>query len=110
MSEIIWTKHALKRNKERKINQKWIEKTIKYPDNYSRIEGEKIESNKNFGNHTVTVITKRTESGNNLILSAWINPPVKGTKDYKKEKYYKSLKNSSGYKKLLIILKNHLGF
>lgn len=110
MSNFIWTKHALERNKERQITQSWIEATVNNPDYCSNIEGGKIKSIKKFGTHEVTAITTKSDSGKYLILSAWINPPIPGTKDFKKENYYKNMKNSSGIKKILLIIKNQLGF
>jgi len=109
MSDIIWTKHALERNRERQITQNWIEKTVNHPDEYSIIENGKIKSNKNFGQHTVTVITTKADSGKYLILSAWVNPPIPGTKDYKKENYKKKARNSSGVKKIWLTLLGQLG-
>ncbi len=109
MSDIIWTNHALKRNKERQITQAWIEKTINHPDEFSTIEGGKTKSNKIFGSYTVTVITTKSDSGKYLILSAWVNPPIPGTKDYKKENYKKNARNSSGFKKIWLILLGQLG-
>lgn len=110
MSDIIWTKHAAERNKERQITQDWIEKTINNPDDFSEIEGGKIKSNKNFGQHTVTVITTKADSGKYLILSAWINPPVPGTADFKKENQRRKIKSSSGIKKIWLTLLSQLGF
>ena len=110
MSSIIWTKHAEERNKERQITQNWIESTINNPDDFSEIEGGRIKSNKNFGKHTVTVITAKTDSGKYLILSAWANPPMPGTSDHKNSTYYKIIKKSSGFKKFWITLRSQLGF
>lgn len=110
MSDIIWTKHAQARNQERQITQDWIEKTINNPDDFSEIEGGKIKSNKNFGLHTVTVITTKANSGKYLILSAWVNPPIPGTKDFKKESQKRKIRNSSGIKKIWLTLLGQLGF
>jgi hypothetical protein len=110
MGSIVWTKHALERNKERQITESWIEGTVNNPDDYSEIEGGKIKSQKKFGNHTVTVITARADSGKYLILSAWVNPPMPGTQDYRKESFQKSMKKSGGLGKFIHTLKNQLGF
>jgi hypothetical protein len=110
MSNIIWTKHAQERNKGRQITVNWIESSVNHPDSYSEIEGGKLKSFKNFGKHNVTVITTKTDEGKYLILSAWVNPPIIGTDDYKKEKLYKNLKKASSFKKLWLTLKAQLGF
>lgn len=110
MSNIIWTTHAFERNKQRQITEKWIEATVNHPDNFSVIERGKTKSNKNFGKHTVSVITTKADSGKYLILSAWVNPPIIGTSDYKKKKYYKDSKKASGAKRLLMTMLNQLGF
>jgi hypothetical protein len=110
MNNIVWTKHAEERNKQRQITQGWIEATINNPDNFSEIEGGKIKCIKNFEKHTVTVITTKSDSGKYLILSAWVNPPILGTSDYKKENYNKNIKKVTGVKKIWITLLNQLGF
>lgn len=110
MSNIIWTKHASERNNERQITQNWIESTINNPDNYSNIEGGKIKSQKRFGQHTVTVITAKADSGKYLVLSSWVNPPISGTADFKKERYENSIKKSSGLKRFFQTFLNQLGF
>ncbi len=109
MSNFIWTKHAEERNKERQITSDWIGSTINNPDNYSEIEGGKIKCVKNFGKHTVTVITSKTDSGKYLVLSAWVNPPISGTSDQKKENYYKKNKKSGPLGKFWITFRNQLG-
>lgn len=110
MSDIIWTKHALERNQQRQITGSWIETTVNHPDSWSDIGGGKIKSTKVFGKHTVTTITTKADSGKYLILSAWVNPPVVGSTDYKKESFKNEMKKASGIKKFFITLKNQLGF
>lgn len=110
MSNIVWTKHAEERNKDRQITYDWVESTINQPDNFSEIEGGKIKCVKDFGKHTVTVIATKTDNGKYLVLSSWINPPVSGTNDYRQKKHNKNLKKSSPLKKILLTLKNQLGF
>lgn len=109
MSSIIWTKHAEERNRERQISQNWIESTVNNPDDFSEIEGGKIKSNKNFGNHTVSVITTKANSGRYLILSAWANPPITGTEDYKKENYRKKMKKANPLKKFWLTFIKQIG-
>jgi hypothetical protein len=110
MSNIVWTKHAEERNKERQITKNWIEATINHPDNFSDIEGGRIKCIKNFGKHMVTVITTKTNDGKYLVLSSWINPPITGTPDHKKRDYNEKMRRSSLIKKFWITLKNQLGF
>lgn len=110
MSNIVWTNHALERNKDRQITQSWIEQTINNPESYSELGGNKTESKKRFGHQTVTVVTAKTDSGQYLILSAWINPPNVGTNDFKKQSYNQQMKKASNLKKLFITFKSQLGF
>ena len=100
MTRIIWTNHALERNKERKITTSWVEKTVRDADSVANMEEGKIKSIKNFGKQTVSVVTAKTDSGENLILSAWIDPPNYGTTDYNKK---------SGLKNFWVTLKNQIG-
>lgn len=109
MTKVIWTKHATERNKERQITQSWIEQTIYDPEISNQVEDGKMESKKKFGNQTVSVITKEVENSNKLILSAWIDPPIFGTKDYKNKDRARQMKKASTLRKFLLTFLSQIG-
>jgi hypothetical protein len=79
---IIWTNHALTRLKDRKISQHMAYKTIALPD--SKKKGKKngsYEFTRAEGDHKITVVAKRTDKNQWLIVSIWIDPPLKGSID-----------------------------
>ncbi len=109
MSRIVWTNHALKRNKERKISTSWVEQTINNPDNFSTIEEGRTKSWKKFNKHTVSVIYTKTKEGQYLVLSSWINFPNYGTADYKNKSYNKQMKKAGAIKKFWLTFLKQLG-
>lgn len=110
MSKIIWTNHARERNKQRDISEDYIHKTINNYDQNINSGDNKYTFKKRFNHQTVTVITKYTEHGEYLILSAWIDPPNFGTMDYKKNKNYRDMKKAGIIKKIWITLRSQMGF
>jgi hypothetical protein len=107
---IIWTNHAIARQGQRGLSQDLAWQAYKYPDR--TIPGKNpgtTEYQKSFGASLVTVIAKKNEEGNWIVLSNWIDPPLPGTQDFKKQQDYKKLRNSSGLMKILLIIKKQLG-
>lgn len=109
MSDIIWTKHAKERNKERKITENWVEQTINSPDKTKFQDDGKTEYRKRFGDQIVTVVATKSREGRYLILSTWINPPAFGTSDYKKDNYNKEMKKAGVIKKFWLTFVSQLG-
>lgn len=109
MSDILWTKHARVRNKERQITQSWVETTINAPDTTANLEDGKVEYKKKFKNQTVAIVCKKSGEGKYLVLSSWINPPNYGTQDFKNRFYKKQLKNAGGFKKFWLTLLHQIG-
>ena len=106
---IIWTKHAIERNRERQVTVSWVESTINSPDqNFSEEDG-KIKYTKAFGKQTVSVITAKGSNGEYLVISAWIDPPNPGTADYKREEYEKQIKKAGTIRKFLITFLHQIG-
>jgi hypothetical protein len=84
---VIWTNHALKRLKDRKFSQHLAWKTIIFPDKKQRGKNNgSYEFTKNFGHRTVTVVANKTRENEWLVVSTWIDPPLKGSIDLKKQK------------------------
>ena len=87
---VIWTNHALERLEQRKISREDAIRAFNYPDKFK--DGKKSgtkECIKKIGDKTVTLIVKENEHYEWVCLSAWIDPPLPGTKDaIKREKYH----------------------
>jgi len=107
---IIWTNHALERLGQRGLSQDLAWQTYKHPD--KKLTGKNpgtTEYQKSFGNSLVTVIAKPNDDGSWIVLSNWIDPPLFGTEDYKKQQDYKKYKKSSGLMRILLVIKKQLG-
>ena len=101
---IIWTNHALERLGQRGLSQEIAWQTIRYAErsNPSQNGGTKFE--RRFDKSTVTVIAKKNERGEWIVLSNWIDPPLYGTEDHKNREAYKQYKKASGIKKFFLAL------
>ena len=99
ISDVVFTNHAIERMKQRGISGDWVWQAVKKADKtIAGKEKHTTESIKQFGEHTVTAITKKNDLGEWVVLSAWMDPPIQGTIDYfKKQKYNKSLKKAQEY-------------
>lgn len=109
MQKIIFTNHAKKRLKDRKISQSQIYQTISSPDSKINNEDGSIEVTREYGNQKVHAVIKENKKGEIIILSCWINPPNLGSMDFKKKQYSKKLKKSSGIKKFWYTFLNQVG-
>lgn len=108
---IIFTTHALQRLRERGVTQEQVWHIIKHPEN--RIAGKNpgtTEYQKIVGNSIISVITKFTDKGENLVVSVIVEPPLPGTFAAKQKKYYHEYKNAPWWKKFLLVAKKQLGF
>lgn len=122
INDIVFTNHAIERLKERGISGDLAWQTVKHPDkSYPGKEKSTTEFVKIFNTHEVTAICKKNNIGEWVILSAWIDPPLQGTKDFaKREKYLRTLdrnksldkkmKSSGFWGKLWITMRKQLGF
>ena len=107
---LIWTNHALERLSQRGLSQSMAWETFKYPD--KSFDGKKAgttEFQKKFGISLATIVAAQNEKKEWIILSCWIDPPLKGYIDSKKSTEYKNYHKASGFKKFLLILKRQLG-
>jgi hypothetical protein len=101
MSVIIFTKHALQRLDERWFPKAQVEDTIQKPDSVTAGKANgTLEYRKQFEKSKITVIVGKGTKGEDVILSCWIDPPVYGTKDYKKKERYKKYQKASFWGKV----------
>lgn len=77
-SQIILTKHAISRGKQRYVTQNRIEQTLMYPENSFLIEEEKTKFIRNIDGRQFQVIATYLPKENKwLVISVW----VKGEED-----------------------------
>lgn len=107
---IIWTNHALQRLKNRGLSQQDAYKTFKNPDR--KTVGKQLgttEFQKEMYSSEITVIAKKNERNQWLILSAWVEPPIPGSIDAKRKEEYEKYKKMGFWEKTLFVLKRQLG-
>ena len=107
---VIWTNHALERLGQRGLSQQMAWQTFSSPDSSEKGKNPgTTESRKRFGKSTVTIISKKNERNEWLILSCWIDPPLPGTEDFKKREAYFKHKKASFWGKVWYSVKKQLG-
>lgn len=108
---LIWTNHVLLQLTDRGIKQEMAFETFKSPDSSRNGKTpDSFEFRKKFDKYTVTLIAKKNEKNEWVVLSCWINPPLPGTKDARQKADYKKYQKSSGLQKFLLTFKKQLGF
>lgn len=77
------------RLQERKIPQEWAWRAFAFPD--KTINGQSngsIEFLKKHEGVTITLIAKKNDRKEWIILSAWVDPPLPGSTDIQKKREY----------------------
>lgn len=108
---LIWTNHAITRLGERGLTQEMAWSTVVHSD--ASRKGKQpgtVEYDKQFGKSKVQVIVSTNKQGEKVVISCWINPPYYGTNDYYKKQSYQRYQKASGWGKVLLIIKEALGF
>ena len=110
----IWTNHVLERLRERGLAQDKAGEVFLHPERrFLGKQADTVEYQKHFGNSLVTLIVKENEKKEFIIISAWIDPPLAGTKDAKrKEKwvtYKEKYRKSSFWGKVYLTFKKQIG-
>lgn len=108
---LIWTDHAIERLHQRKLPQDIALLAFTAPDN--QIPGKNpgsIELQKNYRNSLITLIVKKNERDEWIVISAWIDPPLPGTEDHRKQTYWKGMKRGGFWRRLWLTFKHQLGF
>ncbi len=109
-SDIIFTNHAIERMGQRGLSYDYVKETVKNPDrSYGGKESGTTESIKQYGISKVTIITKRNQQNEIIVLSAWIDPPLAGTKDAKEKNLYNKSKKAGPWGKIWIAIRRQLG-
>ena len=107
----IWTNHALERLKQRGMDQKMAWMAIRYPD--KTIPGKQkgtIEYQKWMMKSLITVIATQNDQKEWVVLSCWVDPPLPGSIDIKKQQDYRNYKKASFWGKIWLTVKKQLGF
>lgn len=87
---LIWTNHALSRLSERGLTQEIAWQAFNNPDKTSKGKNGSNEYKKKFNGSTVSVIAKKNEKGEWIILSCWMDPPL-AHKKYQKSSFFAKL-------------------
>lgn len=107
----IWTDHALDQLANRGLSKDLAIETFTHPDEQRK--GKKKDTTeiiKKFGKATVTLIAVRGNKSEWIIISAWINPPLSGTKDELKTNQWKKYKKSPAWKRVFYDIIKQVGF
>ena len=105
----IWTNHALDRLGERGLTQEIAWQAFRSPDRSFPAKEGGIEYQKRFGASQVCVIAKQNDKNEWVIISCWVNPPLPGTKDHKKQQDYFAYQKASFWGKFFLTIKKQLG-
>lgn len=97
---VIWTNHALKRLHDRGMTQKQAYRAFQYPDQEKKFGDGSFEYKKQVDGSVITIIAKKNDSRDWLIISCWADPPFSGSIDIIKKKRYHRYQNSGFWGKL----------
>jgi len=79
---VIWTNHALERLQGRKIPQEIAWKAFRFPETTQKGKAAgSFEFIKKLDIYTVTIIAKKNDRREWIIVSCWIDPPLPGSVD-----------------------------
>lgn len=101
INDVVFTNHSIDRLKERGITGEMVWNTVRFSDiNHPGKQKHTTEFIKKIGDKKVTSICKKNEIGEWVVLSAWIDPPLYGTNDYKnRQKYTNDIEKDKKYNK-----------
>ena len=108
--DTVWTTHALQRLADRRIPQHLVYKAIVSADEKRNYADGSVEYSKRFGIYKITAIVKQNNLHQKVIISCWMNPPLKGTEDAeKKQRYYRYKNGNLAVKLWLIVQRRFFG-
>lgn len=100
---LIFTNHVLTRMKERGITDDQIWQTFTSPDKQDQIK-DADRRIKRFGNNSVTIVFQHNEKRETIIISAWMDPPLKGSRDTKEKEWWEKYKKAGFMGKIWLTL------
>lgn len=107
---VIWTNHAMERLSQRGISQQMGHAAFVGADRqFAGKERDTTVFQKQFGELRVTLIGKQNEKKEWIVISAWVDPPLYGTADYRKKQEFGKYKKAGGFKKFLLIVRQQIG-
>lgn len=121
ITDVVFTNHAIERMRDRKISGDLAWQTVKKADKVNPgKEKHTTEFIKRINERNFTVIGKKNDIGEWVVLSVWVDPPFEGTLDYhKRQKYDKKMDKyrsfdrkmdkASFWGKILLTIRKQLG-
>jgi hypothetical protein len=106
---VVWTNHALSRLKDRKLGQSLVLKAFLHPDTQTKADQGATKYQKKIGGRKVSVIVKKGDDKKWLILSCWIDPPLAGSLDDKKQQWSLKYKKSGFWGRVWLEVKRSFG-
>lgn len=106
---LIWTHHALDRLMQRGLSQDAAWQVFKRPDATVKAKKGGTEYRRKDGDLFVTLVAKQNQKREWVIISAWVDPPLPGSPDAKKQEAYRKYQKASGLVKLWLTLKRQIG-
>ncbi len=100
---LIFTNHVLERMRARGITQEQIWETYTSPDKQDQIK-DADRRVKKFGNVSVTIVFKYNEKRETIIISAWMDPPLPGSKDAAQKDWWEKYKKAGFMGKIWLTL------
>ncbi len=100
---LIFTTHVLDRMKERGITQEHIWETFTTPDRQDEVK-DADRRTKKFGDHSVTIVFKHNAKRETIVISAWMDPPLPGTRDAAQKDWWEKYKKAGFMGKLWLTL------
>lgn len=109
-SRIVLTHHAIERLRERQLSENWVEQTVLSPlaQHRGKNRGTR-EFIRRFGPSQVTVVAYQNKRQEWVVVSAWVDPPVPGTKDYFRRQRYLRYQAAPWWQKFAMLALKQLG-
>jgi hypothetical protein len=99
---------VLKRLSDRRIPQNSVIQAILSPDEKSTHQ-DVTQYQKRIGKQKFGAVVRENNQGQDVILSAWVDPPNPGTTEYRRKKRFYEAKKASLAKKLWLTFLNQIG-
>lgn len=94
---------------QRRLDQSLAWSAFKSPDEVVKgRETGTYEYRKRVQRSLITLIMGKTDKGEDLVLSAWIDPPLVGTADFRKHQAWKAYRQAPWWKKWLLTFRRQL--